>query len=247
MEKYMSANRKKIQCHVSVDDTDGVFQELCDEKYRSIWQHPFWYNLRKLHEKWGCSFTLYVFGGLENKLDLFKKELMIKELQECSTWIKAAYHGNDSEDIVAFQENFCMTKRFLSQLMGEDAIAHIIRLHRFQAAYDVVDYLESQGVKGLLTADDNRLSYDLCEEQVQNLRKEGVVQKGSMMYLHTDVRLEKWEFLTQYYDWKKRDCKILVLFTHERYIKKRFSFVLFKLGLLLKMVHRSCDVNYICK
>lgn len=247
MEKYMSAKRRKIRCHVSVDDTDSAFQELCDEKYRSIWQHPFWCNLRKLHEKWGCSFTLYVFGGLENKRNLFRKELMIKELQKCSTWIKVAYHGSDSEDAVEFKENFCATKQFLSQLMGEDAIAHIIRLHRFQASYDVVDYLKGQGVRCLLTADDNRLSYDLCEEQVRHLRNKGIIKNGNMIYLHTDVRLEKWEFLTQYYNWKKRDCNILVLFTHERYIKKKFSFILLKLSLLLKMIHRSYDVNYICK
>lgn len=242
----MSVKKEKVQCHLSVDDTYNAFKELCDEKYVSIWQHPFWHNLRKIHKKWGCSFTLYVFNGLENLPDLSNKERMIRELRECSTWVKVAYHGHDEADLTEFKKNFYAAKQFLTHLFGEDGIAHIIRLHRFYATYDTVDYLKSEGVSCLLAADDDRLSYDLCEEQAQKLQNKGILKDNSMTYLHTDIRLEKRHCLTQYCNWEKRGTNIFVIFTHERFIMGRISLVMLKLRLLLRIIHIKYDVSYLC-
>ena len=130
----MSERKENIKCHVSVDDTYSAFKELCDDRYTSIWQHPFWRNLRKVHERWGCAFTLYVFDGLDKQVALLRKELMIAELRECSSWVKVAYHGSDSDDLAEFKEKFYTTKHFLSKLAGEDISAHIIRLHKIGRA-----------------------------------------------------------------------------------------------------------------
>lgn len=243
----MAETKEIINCHLSIDDTYQAFKELCDDKYVSIWQHPFWQNLRKAHEKWGCSFTLYVFGGLEKQTDLLKKTLMIKELRTCKSWMKVAYHGTDSYELTEFKESFCKTNQFFSKLVGEDISARIIRLHRFQGTCDIVDYLKNEDVKCLLAADDNRKSYDLCEEQVQELQSKGIVRYNSMIYLHTDIRLERRHFLAQYYNWKNRGTKLCVLFTHECHIKKKNSLVMLKLNLLLKLMNRSFNINYICR
>ena len=243
----MFEKKEKIKCHLSIDDTYSAFVELCDDRYASLWQHPFWRNLRKAHEKWGCSFTLYVFGGLEQQRNLLKKELMMAEFQECSTWIKVTYHGADSDDQAKFKENYYQAKGFFTKLGGKEILAHITRLHMFRGTYDIIDFLKKEGIEFMLTADDDRLSYDLCEKQMQELRKTGIVRHNSMIYLHTDIRLEKCNFLIQYYKWRKRRNKLIVLFTHEYYIKKKIPLVMVKLNFLLNLIQKKYDVSYICE
>ncbi|HJK77481.1 MAG TPA: polysaccharide pyruvyl transferase family protein [Methanocorpusculum sp.] len=185
--------------HISCDDTYLMFTELIDHQHDwvSIFQSQLLKDLKLLHDEFGAKFTFYLPASVgkyhvRNIPDSFKAEFTA-----ASNWLKFGFHCSDINKRVASgsgYEEFCSSYfevyNAIVSFASPQSVARVLRLHRFYGSSDAVSFLLSQGITGLLCADDNRISYDLTSEEAAYLRKYGELTKNSMRYFRTDIRYD---------------------------------------------------------
>jgi len=201
------------QVHLSLDDFYTAFIDLNKNNYSTIFEQPTFHYLRSIHNTTGAKFTLYTFPKTKNwnLYDIPSQHL--NELARAS-WIKIGFHSatpestnNDSEELQKAFINF-------KEAIPLDLQAQTLRLHYYHSTQKDAQFLASMGIRTLLSADDNRISYSLPISANDSLLALQRIQKDSMAYERTDIRIEKSFFpifnvLTHLQDNK------LVIFTHE--------------------------------
>lgn len=160
--------------HFSIDDVQYFMNDLCSGEYSSIYDHEFFMSLDNLHGLTGCTITLNVFNeNLDIGYDILNLPYTFQyEFQDIKSWLKFGFHGknassnyNTHSGIIEDYEKFVQG---IYRLTGDyDCIDRIVRLGWFGGNLENVKAIKelSYGIIGLLTADDNRLSYYLNEEQ----------------------------------------------------------------------------------
>lgn len=127
----------------------------------------------------------------------------------------AAYGvGEKNENVLA--EDFDMTTQQLGYIVGPSALSNIIRIHRFAGTEKQLEKMKDHGLKGLLTAYDNRGSYDLTSGEEREVINAGFAVKNGLIYKHTDICLEKLNLKRE--EWDKcfeMDKRPAEIFTHE--------------------------------
>lgn len=175
-----------------------------------------------LHEKFGISITCNCFyAGIGGDLSKVSDKWQ-REFEENSKWLKFAFHGWDSTtdyNKVSYEkarEDYERVVEQIKRIAGEASISNIVRTHFFHGNSMAVRAWKDCGVKLLLSADDNRGSYDMKAWEEEIAKKGKYIRKnGGIQFLATDIRLESFEmdinqFLNNY---EKNE---MVIFTHER-------------------------------
>lgn len=215
-----------MQIHISVDDVTRILQDITVRKHTSIFENPILGDMYWFRLKYGAKFSLYCFADQEIALsqvtDLFKEEFEAEK-----DWLKLGFHGGNKqsnyktleseEERNVLREQICTVQDNICRFADKDSLSHTIRLHFFGGSSKAVEELEQQGVKALLAADDDRISYCLTEEENTLLRtsESGFLQKGNMKFYRTDIRYEKTEDILAALEARKNQERI-VLFTHEQ-------------------------------
>lgn len=208
--------------HLSFDDCYVCLKELSSDntKYNSVFEQPFFADLKDMHEATGAKFTLYVYEEV-NGFDITQlPDKYVKELNVNSDWLKIGYHAKNptiTKDSIAiykvFTESFSKVDSVLTSKSLLKGMSSTIRLHFFYATQEETEYLRSHGVKTLLSADDDRVSYSLSEKENKSLMQAEVLTKKKMKYVSTDLRIERDNIILGL--WKNLNDEELVVFTHE--------------------------------
>lgn len=212
--------------HLSFDDVIYALKDITinEHVYKSIWQNSFFKMLWEIHNLYGAIFSLYVFYKhdgfwLNEVTSAFRTQFI-----ENSGWLKFGFHGYSSETEYdgkqekMLHDDFCKAILELERIVGSESIDNLIRLHRFAASRQEVEYLKCK-VWGLLTADDERISYSLPKEIIDHIEVYGHYHDLSgLTYVKTDMRLERLDenYLTGFcglLDSRYRDH--IEIFTHE--------------------------------
>ena len=206
--------------HFSIDDVLHSFLWLERNDKESIFDADTFLLAKWLYENYGVNTTYNCFyqsqrGSLRDVSDKYRKQI------EDSIFLKFSFHGKD--DITDYNNvgygetasDYKQTTAEIIRIAGEDALSDVVRLHYFHGSAATVRALEDLGVKLLLTADDDRGSYDLKPDEEQTTMT-GIYYKAGCKigYKSTDIRLERFsvEQLSSY-DYDRE--KTLVVFTHE--------------------------------
>nr|WP_308623736.1 hypothetical protein [uncultured Eisenbergiella sp.] len=199
--------RKGInKVHFSIDD---VFDMVTNE-------HSFIVDdLRRLNTEYGLISHLFLFNQCEDRvLNQFSFSLGSLECVD--------YGAHQAEYIDETYEK-----------IGVAQISEYVRLHEFKATSEQLNKLKKYGVVGVLTADSRRRSsYGLCDEKSSRVSQGNMVEVDDVMYLKTDIRLEKIIF---YQLIKKPKTDILVFFTHE----SKYGLVSERLNLLCELLYKA--------
>lgn len=206
--------------HFSIDDVLHSFLWLERNDKKSIFDADIFSLARWLYETYGINTTYNCFyksyrGSLADVSDRYRREI------EKSSFLKFSFHGKDpitDYNNIGYEEtiaNYKETTDELIRIAGKNALSNTIRLHYFHGSTDTVHALNDLGVKMLLTADDDRGSYDL-EPDEEQLAKVGVYYRtGSQIgYTSTDIRLERFTE-KQLKSYVINKAKTIVVFTHE--------------------------------
>lgn len=190
--------KTKKTIHISMDDVIEVFRDLTlhEKIYKSIWENPVLGTLKEQHDLYGAIFSLYVY--FENDTYSIDKttEKFRKEFEENAIWLKFGFHAyseqrdycTENEDLLYV--DYCKTIEELERIVGRKAIDHVVRFHRFVAGRNAIGKLKGL-LDGLLTADDERISYDLPGEVCREINKYGhYIDTYGIHYIKTDIRLE---------------------------------------------------------
>ena len=227
--------------HFSVDDVFEILWELGQGERRSIFEQKYLAFFKELHDRYGCTFSGYCFlekGG--RKLDelTFSKELT-DELHDNAGWLKFGFHALDHETAYgkthftvsrvrgSYEEAYEDCRRMHEVLMklcgGAESLDLVPRIHYFAGTTEALCAWRNLGVKGLLSADDDRLPYDLDEAQMLELKRSYRLTDASCMLqlIRTAFRLEKAEDVRAAWNGIPDDARACIeIFTQEYYLEE---------------------------
>ena len=210
----------ETKVHFSIDDSDECFAELVRDSCskESLFDYPHWSYYKSLHNRYGCKITLYAYeesveNVLQGRVNRYKSDF-------CNNvdWLKFGFHSsmaddprNGSQDWPAAYDKF---NEDVEEFAGEESISNILRLSYFYAKPQDVAYIASKGGLTLLSADDDRISYDLTFDEDSALKASETFTKNGVTYKVTDFRTERIScpLLTLLRNNKEDD---LIFFTHE--------------------------------
>ena len=212
------------QIHLSIDDVWISFYQLFKDRPNSIFGISLFKKLLLYHKKYNATFTLYVVGKTET-FDLRGCDNSYKdEFEKNSDWLRFALHCVTlSNNSVTAMQRYLDYDHVLQSVVGENCISPIVRLHSFQKGALLNEELKEAGIKNLLCADDDRISYCMSREDDWALREQGILEKSGMTYIPTKIRMENGYSLSQVIDTNR--SPFISAFTHEYYFYgKRFLF-----------------------
>lgn len=151
--------------HISVDDTSGVLKDLNENanSYTSIFDNPILAFYKQLHDSYGMVISLYCFfehNGfkLSDMTTKYKDELSLN-----SYWLKWGFHAENQNsnynnlDAMVLVDEYTKTYNCIANFAGYNSIDNMPRFHLFAAKKEALQILrDTCGLKGCLTADDNR-------------------------------------------------------------------------------------------
>lgn len=198
--------------HVSVDDV-SVFERLFVGAYTDVFDEPFLNILQTLHQRTGAKFTLYVYESSVTDVPDF----YWAQIRTNSDWMKIGFHATSAED-PAYQsdDEFITSYNRLDSILSNKAPqnkTNILRLHYWKATTTEISYLRDKGVRVLLSADRDAISYSLSSDDDFKLQTTELLHKDGMCYKTTDFRVENSNIFAALCD-NALDEEI-VFFTHE--------------------------------
>ena len=205
-----------------------MFEDIAEKKYESIFENNTlnWY--KGLHEKYGVAISCYVYYE-EGDFNLSQFPSTYKdEFCQNSSWLRFGFHtinGETNYQSGDITSDYLKTIKELERIVGLESIDNVVRLQMFQGSYDEIkelSELQDQPVRGLLTADDNRYSYYLSDDENTYIynHDEYYDYLTDLYFFSTDFRIEYVDNINSKLKELKSDCwnnqtGDLVVFSHE--------------------------------
>lgn len=180
--------------HFSVDGVIESFKWIYQNRPKSIFDVPMLDMLRKWHNQYGIGCDLYVYEVTDDFKFTDLQEEYCKELGKESNWLKIAWYrrkaGPLSDSTSVEIESLNRVYKFVTECISPNAWSRFVRLHRWQADKELLKYLAIRKIDYLLTADSDKLSSDLNQDEYDKLKKYGSYQKNTFSYIETDIRFD---------------------------------------------------------
>ena len=236
--------------NLSVDDVIDVFEDLNSKKYESIFDNSLFSYLYDIHNLYGVKVVLYCFyENSDTNFNLAKMTDRYKEeFQENSSWLKIGFHSLNGQTDYAetttdeLIDDYSKVIEEIVRFAGEDSLSQVVRLQGFYGTNEGLSALNSidNGVKCFLTADDNRISYELTTEEISMLNLNRLINVNGIYYLRTDLRIENIENLDDVLKKiESREDPNYIIFTHERKLNKKVY-----REYLDKILYKALESNY---
>lgn len=154
--------------------------------------------MKSLHDKYGCVISLYVYYE-NDKFSLAKcTDKYVDEFTANGDWLRFGFHAKNeaiSYNYYAIENDYYETIYELERIVGSEQIDNVIRIHGFEGTKDGIANLtniQTQPLIGLLTADDNRVSYYLDENRNSFIycHDELFDKDLGLRFVSTDLRVE---------------------------------------------------------
>jgi hypothetical protein len=144
--------------HFSISDVLGIFQEIEEKRYRSIFEQPLLGFLKKMHELYGTKVTLFLFyeNGRFN-LSLLSERYR-EELHSQAEWLKLGFHARNEKAFpyshASFAEgerDFLMIRNEVFRFAGVDSWSNVVRSGYCSGSREAVRAWKKNGAATILT------------------------------------------------------------------------------------------------
>lgn len=213
----------------TVDDNIRFLKEITENRYRSIFDHPYLAMYWQLHKEFGLKVQLNVFYRTEN-FDLSQMSATYyEEWKENSDWLKLSFHS-DLENVKPYEgsgydevyEDCRRVHEQIKRFASPAALANTTTIHYCLLTEGGLRAVEDNGVVGLLglfgTNEKPCISYDIKEDDAVRIRTGEILKNGSISFASIDIVLNRYsaeEILEQLECMKQRDCiKVMI---HEQF------------------------------
>ncbi len=174
-----TAERKVV--HVSIDDCQRALACLRDPAVKSIYDVPFFAQLKEWHEAFGAKFTCYVFGESSDFSLSEVPTVFREEFSAASSWLKFGFHATSTgiektraQTAAEFAGNFAKVNSAIDAFAGTEARSRVLRLDYFFAKEDWIPEIFSAGTQTLLGPDTaGRKAYALSDAESSELWTRG--------------------------------------------------------------------------
>ena len=219
---------KKTFCF-TVDDNIRFLKEITENRYISIFEHPYLSLYRRLHETYGLKVQLNLFYRADG-FELFQmSDAYCSEWESNADWLKLSFHS-DVENIKPYEfsgyaEVYRDCKAVNDQILRFASVKNLAKtttVHYCLATAAGLKALADNQVIGLLGlfGDEShpRTSYGLDETNAARLRNGATVAKESMAFAAVDIVMNlfsKGEILAKLKALSDRDAIRVMI--HEQY------------------------------
>lgn len=184
----------------TVDDNIRFLKEITENKYESIFDHPYLKMYKRLHEEYGLKVQLNLFY----EMDGFNLSMMpadyLSEWRENSHWLKMSFHSKLENvkpyESSGYDELYGDCKAVNDQIIRfatEDVLAQTTTVHYCLVTPEGLSALEDNGVSGLLgifgTEAAPKSSYNISESDASLIRKGCIVKNSGMAFANIDIIL----------------------------------------------------------
>jgi len=185
--------------HYSIDDVIVGFQELTLNNPKTIFDIKLFNFLKHLHDQCGVKVSCYCFF----KNDTFNISLCTRmyksEFEANSSWLRFGFHGYTGKEDYNQQPLETSIKQYeetitnLIDIVGLKSIDTIPRIHTFSGSKEFLNFLGCNSIlsiKGLLAADDERVSYSLSKQEDKKLKLENCLLEENFLLMRTFQRFD---------------------------------------------------------
>lgn len=228
--------------HLSFDDVIACLEDISINEYKSIFDNSFFAWLKSLHNQYGCVISLYVYYENDDFSLTQCTDNYLDEFRENGDWLRFGFHARNGA--MSYNENaiyydYIKTICELERIVGSEQIDNVIRIHGFEGKKEEIADLvkaDQQPIIGLLTADDNRLSYYLDERRNSFIycHDELEDEELGLKFASTDMRIEYISSIEDKIEELQTDSwnnqlGDLVIFSHEWAINTKTKYKIEKL------------------
>ena len=203
--------------------------------------------MKGLHDEYGCSVTLYSFLGNDSFTINQVPTKFKKDFETNRNWLKIGFHGvkplshrPTNRNFAEFTQGYEQFNTAVGVFAGEGSIAKTLRLDFYYTTNQEANFLKQNGVRTLLSADDDRISYSLPFKINRHIISNNSIEYDGINYLRTNIRIENIDVA---YINIVKNCKMdtLVVFTHEWKLSRINRYKLERTVEILK----DCDYTFI--
>lgn len=244
--------------HLSFDDVNFAFEDITENRYKSIFSNKLFGFLKSMNEYYGLCCSLYCFYENENRTFNLSKctGRFADELRQNRDWLKFGFHAlnstaaYDNKTAADITEDYSATVNELFRIAGgRDSLDTMPRLGFAKGNKECVRAIQNceNGISGLLGADDDRIEYYLSDENNRVLLENGYFydNENNIIFYMSEKRLEHIEdidtYLKSFIAEKKASGKTLIFFTHEHCFYKSEAEIKHKIE---KICEYSLKNNY---
>ena len=185
------------QCiHVSFDDVKDVTAALAAGTLASVWDNAFLAALKDAHDKYGMTFSLYLYAVPSPVPTKYQAELAA-----AAKWLKWGLHGwggdySEASYTKGQSDWNTMVSAVLAMTGTQEAVDRMPRLHMFAGTREALRGMRDAnlGALGFLTADDARDSYYLDAQRRDWLysgENDHLIDfEEGLIFYRTDLRLD---------------------------------------------------------
>lgn len=236
---------EKAKIHFSIDDFFTAFVGLTDnrEQYSSLFDQPAFAFFKQLHEAYQVVFSCFCFfEDLKSGMTLaHMTDCFMEEFQANADWLRFGFHGLNSDanygstrfltgscrtDYLQAGEDYEKTIRELERITGGGrAIDRVPRIHFYAGTAEVCRAWAGShaGIRGLLSAEDDRIAYFHTQEQSKALLRRDRIctDDPALTFFRTKVRLENTDDISSFLaEFDREEAKELLVFTHEPFLEE---------------------------
>lgn len=191
---------------ITIDDVSDLFAEMIRDlkSYSSIFQHPILRFLRKMHQKYGTVFSLYLFkeGTIHQNFDLSQTTDRFKsEWEQNAEWLRLGFHAERMRpprpysnatydkalnDLIAVREQ-------VFRFAGEKIWDPFMRSHHWSGSRESCRAWRDAGIRGFYGALKGHPAYYLTPEinRVLNTCDYWRDNIEDIVFIQTDLWIEK--------------------------------------------------------
>lgn len=187
----------KNSYHFSVDDVFDALIEISD-KNLSLFNHPFFKFLKKIHQEFDVNVGLHLFyqKKIGRSIRTLGEVISLKNQLKKEDWLFFAPHALEydtppyaqsaSEQITTFNKIYKQIDRFA----GKKNYTKYVRLQYYSESFELKDYFKVKGVETLFTTDREVGSHRMPKKVGSRLVEKGYVKYKGMNFIRTHFRVE---------------------------------------------------------
>ncbi len=186
----------------TVDDNIRFLKEITENKYESMFEHPYLAMYKRLHDELGLKVQLNLFyRTIGGDFDLSQmSDAYYHEWEQNADWLKLSFHSEWENmkpyEFSGYDEVYEHCKNVHEQIVrfaSPAALADTTTIHFCLATPDGLRALSDNNVKGLLglfgSNETPRTSYEMRPEQASQLRAGKMVIENGITFAPIDVIL----------------------------------------------------------
>ncbi|MBQ9922292.1 MAG: hypothetical protein IJO52_08895 [Clostridia bacterium] len=213
----------------TVDDNIRVFKEICENGYKSIFEHPYLAMYKRLHEAYDLKVQLNLFYEMDGFTLSDMTDVYKNEWKDNSDWLKLSFHSR-IENVRPYENSGydevytdCMNiHKEIKRFAGEQSLGKTTTVHYCYATEEGISALRDNGIQGLLglyrTTENPRISYQTTFSDAELIQDGAIVFDDGIAYAGIDIVMnlyEKEEIISKLEQLNGREfIKVMI---HEQY------------------------------